>query len=93
MITVIRWIIAAVLFVFFLGTAFTNAWTIFRFYLRGEKGSSLPIFGGLAGVFSVLIAPIGQAWHWCWVPLIFDFWTLPSAFFWLRSKFKANRQS
>jgi hypothetical protein len=87
---VIQWGITGVLFIYFLGVAATNARTILRYYLRGEKGSSLPIFGGLAGVAAFLIVPINGARAWCWLPLVFDFWTLPTLFFWLRSRIKGG---
>lgn len=81
-----RWIIAGLLFVYFVGLASTNALTIIRFYLRGKKGSLAPLFGGLAGVLALLVVPIPGARAWCWLPLVFDFWTLPNLFFWLRRK-------
>lgn len=85
---VIQWIPAGVLFLYFLGVAATNATTILRYYWRGEKGSLLPFFGGIAGVLAFLVVPINGAQAWCWLPLVLDFWTLPSAFFWLRRKIK-----
>ena len=84
MVDVVLWAVVAVLFLYYLGIAGTNAQTIFLFYLRGERGSSLPLFGGLAGVIAVLIVPIDGARRWWWLPLIFDFWTLPTCFFLLR---------
>lgn len=86
----IQWAIAGLLFVYFLGVAATNARTILLYYLRGEKGSLLPIFGGLAGVLALLVVPVTGARLWCWLPIVFDFWTLPNAYFWLRRKNKGG---
>jgi hypothetical protein len=79
-----RWIIASLLFAYYLGIAATNAITILRYFRRGDKGSLLPIFGGLAGFLALLVVPLNGAWMWCWLPIVFDFWTLPSILSWVR---------
>ena len=86
----LRWMIAGLLLVYFVGLASTNALTIIRFYLHGRKGSLAPLFGGLAGVLALLVVPIQGARAWCWLPLVLDFWTLPTIFFWLRRKIQGT---
>ncbi len=54
-----------------------NVHTILRYYLRGERGSLVPLVGGVFGSLALVAWPMERLWHWFWVPLVVDPGTLP----------------
>jgi len=70
--TVLRYILGALLALFFLGTALANACVFAKFFLHGKRSSSIPIIGGTAGFLALLLLPIpGPTGIW-WLPFILD---------------------
>jgi hypothetical protein len=71
------WIIAAPLFLLSVWISFSNLWIILRFYLFGKRGSTVPLIGGLFGVFGICFAPSDTLKNYWWVPLALDPGSLP----------------
>ena len=67
----VRYVLAAVLGLFFIAMAGANIWMKVRSYRTGKFISVIPLLGGLAGLLAMLIVPIDLR-RWCWLPLVLD---------------------
>jgi nicotinamide riboside transporter PnuC len=57
----------------FMHIAYLNAGTYFcRYVLRSTTSSWIPLVGGLAGLFALIIMPLRGVRNWWWLPPIVD---------------------
>lgn len=70
--TTIAWVLSVVGIVFMLGAIAANAATLGGYLLRRQRGSMIPILGGLAGSGALLLMPIDVVSTYWWVPLLVD---------------------
>jgi hypothetical protein len=74
---VIRWIAFSLLALFFV-VMFVANWAIRINNIRGKKSVSyIPFLGGLSGAGALLVMPLEGAWHYCRVPLVVEWGTVP----------------
>lgn len=74
----LRWILFALLALFFLGNATANASMYYRFFVYGKRGSAIPLLGAVAGTVGLLIVPVEGMRSWWWLPWVMD----PGGLFW-----------
>ena len=76
--TILIWLIAVILMLFFLWIAGMNAFVAYKGYVRHEETPSwIPLIGGVGGCIGVLVLPIDGASSWWWLPLVLDWGCLP----------------
>ena len=76
-----------VLSFFSFGFSAANGCVLVAFLKRRQRGSMIPLLGGLAGLIAVMLAPwhsVRQLW---WLPLLLDVGT----FYWLVTLFFPRR--
>lgn len=49
-----------------------NYGVVLRFILRNQRGSTVPILGGLVACIGMLVYPGGVMRAWAWVPIVSD---------------------
>ena len=62
------WLLAAV----FATVTFGNFAIVYRWYLRKQRGSLVPVIGGLAGAAACFLLPMSGLCDWWLLPLVID---------------------
>lgn len=75
---VIRWIVAAVLALFWLGSSISNLVALINARIHRSPTSLVLFFGGIAGVVAMLACPIPGTNRWAWVPAVLDLGCIPA---------------
>ena len=95
--SLLRIVLAAILFLVSGGCIVGN-WIIpVRFITKHERASLIPLVGGVAGASAVIICPSSSLdWYW-WVPLVADLGCVPALLmlgvFLLRNRLRGNPMS
>lgn len=74
---VMVWIVVGILSLICVVLTVGNGVMLTQCLLYGKRGSAIPVLGGLSGMVALLIAPIENAWIWCWVPIVVDYGSAP----------------
>ncbi len=69
---IIKGIIAVIGLLFFVGCAAANGSVFIKWLVRNKSGSTIPLIGGIAGCFALLVAPWSTVHFYWWVPLLLD---------------------
>ncbi len=77
-IIIVRWVIGAILALFWLGVTVTNLIDLINAGIHRTHTSLVLFFGGLASVLAVIACPISGTNQWAWVPAILDLGCIPA---------------
>lgn len=68
------WVISAILILVSLYIILGNLWIAFGGAFKKRKAfvSFIPVVGGLAGMFGLLICPVHEVHRFWWLPLLLD---------------------
>ncbi len=74
----LRWALGGALLLVSAWVCALNASVLWIYYVRKRKApSSIPLVGGVSGAVGLWLLPISAAHRWWWVPLVFDWGSLP----------------
>ena len=72
------WIFGGALLLISLWLSVLNAQVAWKRYVRKVPAPSwVPLVGGICGCFGLMLIPVEPLGRLCWLPLLWDFGTLP----------------
>ncbi|MGA2138990.1 MAG: hypothetical protein ABSH14_09040 [Verrucomicrobiia bacterium] len=93
---IFRWVVTVVFALFgLLGwwIIIMNFWSVYVWFARRERHSSIPLFGGIFAFVGMLGCPLPQIQKFFWIPLVVDIgYFLLSTIFGLTIAFFARRK-
>lgn len=77
MVPLIRWVVGVSVAAVFVFLAAVNWGYPVLFLLEGQRGSAIPLLGGVAGIAAYFLLPVPILSQYRWCPLLIDYGCIP----------------